>query len=133
MVARTASGTVLGSIGGGAIVTASRNRFIKPTVRCSSSKKAVEPGGRFTGDSGSNTMTWVWSTCGAMLQLVALSPSIALTGAPPAPPPALSEMRRGEQPIDDPLVRIGPRVVDKRLYVLQLGRKAQQIETEASN
>ena len=48
----------------------------------------------------------------------------------PAPRPALAVMGRGEQPIDEPLVGVGRRVVDEGVDLLRRGRQADQVERQ---
>ena len=48
----------------------------------------------------------------------------------PVPPPALAEMRRSQQPIDEPLDGIGLRVAEKRGDFVGRRRQADQVEIE---
>ena len=50
----------------------------------------------------------------------------------PVAPPPLAVVRRGEQPIDEPLPGTARRVVEERVRLLEGGRKANQIEIRAA-
>src|SRR5689334_17964664 len=74
----------------------------------------------------------VWPDRPRLIFFVAVGVGVA-GGIEPMAAPTLAIVRRGEKPLDNALVSVGPRVSDEVLNFLDARRQADEIEAQPSN